>query len=230
MSELAENLKSRCKALGWSQARLSKEILSVTGDRVSQQTIAGIETGEHLHTRYLPQIARALGVKADDLDPAYSGTTSDQGMSDVRQADIVPPRLTEMERDVPVMGTAAGSEQGSFHFEGGVVDYVRRPPALIAARDAYAIFVTGDSMEPVHPQGELRFVHPGRQPRSGDSVLIQLQEQDDGSVECFIKILKKRAGGQIVTEQLNPAKDLKFDDAKVLYIHKVLTMNELFGV
>lgn len=145
-------------------------------------------------------------------------------------ADIRVPNRDDMTRDLPVYGTAAGSLIGSFHFEGGVIDYVRRPPGLVGAKGVYALFVTGDSMDPEHPHGELRFVHPGRPPGPGDTVIVQCKYREDGPIEAYIKRYVRRSNGKLVTRQLNPDSEIVFEGNAIVAVHKVLTMNELFGL
>ncbi len=62
-------------------------------------------------------------------------------------------------------------------FTGQVIDTVRRPPALKGIEDAFAIFVTGTSMEPRYFEGDLLFVHPTRPPEPGCDVLVELHAQ-----------------------------------------------------
>src|SRR6266481_1184588 len=60
---LKDNLIRLRTARGLSQQELAKMI------GVRQNTIAAIETGATTRTKYLADIARALGVSVDELDP-----------------------------------------------------------------------------------------------------------------------------------------------------------------
>lgn len=190
-------------------------------------------------TRILKQIADYLGVSIEDLVSEGGAAESSKGptphhapfrSSEVRPADVPTPNRDDMALDLPVYGTAAGSLVGSFHFEGGVIDYVRRPPGLTGAKGVYALFVTGDSMDPEHPHGELRFVHPGRPPGPGDTVIVQCKYREDGPIEAYIKRLVRRNADKLVTRQTNPAAEIEFELKTVVAVHKVLTMNEMFGL
>lgn len=112
---------------------------------------------------------------------------SGRALSNVRMAGVKAPALSTLARDVPVMGTATGSLGGAFQFEGGVVDYVARPPALVGAKNAYSMYVEGPSMVPEHNPGDLRFIHPDRKVHVGDSVVITAKYTEHGPYECFIK-------------------------------------------
>jgi phage repressor protein C with HTH and peptisase S24 domain len=63
---IAENLKRIREAAGLSQPQLAAKAT------VSQQLISQIERGVNDTTRKLPQIARALGVRVEEIDPDYA--------------------------------------------------------------------------------------------------------------------------------------------------------------
>ena len=63
---IPDNLKRLREERRLSQPRLA-ELAGVT-----QQLISQLERGENLTTRKLPQIARALGVQAHEIDESYS--------------------------------------------------------------------------------------------------------------------------------------------------------------
>ncbi|MBZ8133262.1 XRE family transcriptional regulator [Afifella sp. IM 167] len=162
------------------------------------------------------------GQDAGDSVPAFS--------REVRPSGIGLPPRSSMPDDVPVFGTAAGALAGAFTLEKVIVDYVRRPPALFGASDVYAVYIEGSSMEPEHRAGDLRFVHPHRKPAIGDTVIIQTQYHENGGIEAYIKHLVRRTAERIDTAQLNPPAGLSFETKFVKAVHKVLTMNDLFGV
>lgn len=146
----------------------------------------------------------------------------------------LPPRAT-MSKDVPVWGTAMGSLiddafEGFHLFSGQPVDYVRRPPALANVKDAYAIYVAGDSMDPMHPPGALRFVHPMRPASAGDSVIVETRHWEHDPGQGYIKILRRRKGDTLVLEQLNPIATIEIPIRYVVSVHRVMTLNELFGI
>ena len=150
--------------------------------------------------------------------------------ANARHADVEMPTRGTLIRDIEVRGTIAGSMGGTFQFEGGVVDYVARPPGLINAKGIYALYVDGESMFPAHPEGELRFVSAFKPPRIGDTVAVTARYTPDGPVESFIKTLVKRTSTKLIVEQLNPKATLEFDLQYVVSVHKVLTVNEMFGI
>ena len=64
-----ENIKALRHKAGFSQPELAKRA------GVSQQLISQLENGKNLTTKYLPQIAAALGAAMGDIDEAYSSST-----------------------------------------------------------------------------------------------------------------------------------------------------------
>lgn len=178
------------------------------------------------------RIAHVLGVPVESLldeEPTEHPNPS-PSRGDVRPAAVRAIANYDMQRDLPVQGTAAGAVLGSFELTREVIDYVRRPPALIGVPNAYAIYVTNDSMYPMHSAGELRFVHPGRPVLRGDSVVIQLKNSPNAEPEGYIKLFEGYKDGWLIAKQLNPESTVRYAQATVEKVHKVLTMNDLFGV
>lgn len=144
-------------------------------------------------------------------------------------APVVPAR-TDMALDVPVLGTAAGSLEGAFQLDtGAAIDRVRRPPGIATAVDIYALYVVGDSMSPRFEDGELIYVSGRRPARPGDYVVVQVQTADD-RIEAYCKRLRKRDHDRLVLEQFNPETAFDLPVARVMAVHKVLSLNDLFGL
>ena len=85
-------------------------------------------------------------------------------------------------------------------------------------------------MEPLFRPGGLIFVHPHKPPRIGDSVVVQLRNGEHDSVQASIGYLRARTAPHVVLGKLNPLSEVTLDRNKVIAIHRVLDMNELFGV
>lgn len=150
---------------------------------------------------------------------------------EVRRGDAVIPQRDRMPNDVPVRGTAAGSHlAGAFQLDTQIVDWARRPPAMTGARDLYALYIEGTSMEPEHRPGDLRFVHPHKPPRIGDSIIVQIRAGRDSEIEAVIGHYLKKTPTVLVIGKLNPLATVELKRDHVVAVHKVLTMNELFGL
>lgn len=199
--------------------------------RVLLTTEAWLLRGEG--PEWVPQ-GRATPIEPDPDDAAGEPlvrmlATALTPSAEVRPADVELPQRSAMPQDVPVLGTAAGSEEGAFQID-GVVEYVRRPPGMMGVRDLYAIYVVNSSMEPEHHPGDLRFVHPGRPVRIGDTVVVQTKVGEHGTVQAYIKKLAKLTPDSVFLVQHNPPTTIELKRPYVLHMHRVLSMNELFGV
>ncbi|SEH51613.1 Phage repressor protein C, contains Cro/C1-type HTH and peptisase s24 domains [Rhizobium tibeticum] len=183
----------------------------------------------------LKKISDGLGVPlatllGESIDMS-SSTQPTVPTNDVRTASASLPLPMEMVKDVPVMGTAAGSHlKGAFQLSTEPVDYVRRPHTLMNARNVYSLYVEGTSMEPQFQPGDLIYVHPDKPPRFGDAVVIQCQFNAHGSMEATIGILSKRAPETVTIRKHNPTAEIEIPRSTIVAIHKVLSMNEIYGV
>lgn len=181
----------------------------------------------------MQQLAEALQVSPEEL-AAVTAPTAAVRTEGFTLAAVPPPSRLAMPKDLPVSGTAAGSiihdKFEGFVFENGTIDYVRRPPSLLGVQGAFAIIVTGDSMWPMHPAGELRFINPSRPPRIGDSVIVETRTHHDDPGQAYIKILVRRMSDRIILEQFNPGATIEIPMKFVRNIYRIMTMNELFGM
>lgn len=229
---LKDRIQQRLDALGLSARAAS---LMATG---SDGTIRNILTDKSADPRLgtLQKLAPVLGTTVEWL--LYGDTAQTPqvpGEPEATRVDQRMPGQVEMPRDLPVWGSAAGSIinsniEGVHIFTGEPVDFVRRPPALASVRDAYAIYVTGDSMAPRHNNGDLCFVHPHRPPSPGDTVIVQTKNWEHDPGQGYIKTFRRRKAEEIVLEQLNPAATITVPQRFVVALHRVMTLNDLFGL
>lgn len=134
-------------------------------------------------------------------------------------------------RNLPILGSGAAGEDGMFEFNGQTLDYVRRPPRIAAVRDAYALYVTGESMTPWREHGDLVIVHPHQPVRVNDYVVVQLKPSTpDGIPPGYIKRLIRRTEQELRLRQYNPPKDLVVPMKKVATVHRVMDWSELMGL
>ncbi len=230
---MAERLRLRMEQLNTNPRALS---IAATGkpDAV-RQILQGRVKSPRSDT--ITGLAKALGVSEGWLlnggDDSPSQQPTIRPTPNASEAAIPIPSLQSMPRDVPVFGTASGSvagaAQGAWQITSDPVDYVRRAPGLATARDAYALYVENSSMEPRFPPGELVFIHPGRPVRSGDIVVLQVQNAEHEPIETYIKVMVRRANGDVICRQYNPEAEIRFVGKTVLRVHRVLTMAEVLG-
>ncbi len=258
---LSQRIKARLAIVKRSAAAVSKD---ATGN---EDAIRRIYRGHSPNGERLAAIARELQTNADWLlgnsdddaplpqsmvaRPQPGSYGAPAGRDGVREAERVADESIPFPgrgavRDVPVLGTAMGSEM-RFSAEGqaamvemveidhnDIVDYVRRPPSLVGRKDVYAIYVSGISMQPRYFPGGLQFVDTRREPSIGDGVILQVAgEGEDGEsrvVSVLVKTLLRRTADYIELEQYNPALTFQIPRAKVIRMHRIMDNNELYGL
>lgn len=226
----------RLEATGLSATAASKQA-GLSADAIRNIRRA-IETGSHkgVSTTTLAALAPVLGTTVAWLHDGDVGVPAGAiplpAHTELRPAPVPAPNGVGLPRDMPVLGTAAGSEDGngSFQLTTDVIDYVRRPAGLAGAKDAYALYVEGESMAPRFEPGDLVFIHPHRKPQPGDYVIIQQADTVSGELRAFIKRLVKITGTTIRVTQFNPEATLDFIIRPGTRVHKVITDGELYGV
>ena len=172
----------------------------------------------------LERLAEAAGLARD----ALFAVAPREAARIVGRAALGAPASAAMTLDVPILGVAAGSAIGAFRIGTDPIGYVARPPALAHVADAYAVYVENESMIPLHNPGDLRFVHPHKPARNGESVILQV-EGADREAQAYIKIFEKRAGEWVICRQTHPAAEVKFAAKQIRAMHRVMTLNELFN-
>ncbi|MDP9195192.1 MAG: hypothetical protein M3O22_00210 [Pseudomonadota bacterium] len=133
-------------------------------------------------------------------------------------------------RDLPVCGTAMGGSEGDFRFNGEIIEYIGRPPGLATVKDAFAVYVVGDSMIPAYRPGDIIYVTPGRAPIQGDDVIIELKGSVGGELGgCFLKQFVRKTDGRVSCKQHNPSKDVHFELGQIKAVHRVMRWKEVLG-
>lgn len=170
---------------------------------------------QRLHRDFCEAVAARFG-----LDPnTLTGSAIPPDAVEVRHT---PNTLT---KDIPVMGNGTGGPDGAFNMD-GPVDYMRRPPGLSGAREVYAVFVTGESMEPRYFSGEPVFVSPTRPVGIGDHVVVQCVN-DDGTLQGFVKAIDGRGSRGWKFRQYNPSGIWK-PPGPVHSVHRIFTNTDLY--
>jgi SOS-response transcriptional repressor LexA len=127
---------------------------------------------------------------------------------------------------IPVYGHAVGGKDGEFVLSGNQVSEVLAPPTLLHVRDAYAVYVVGDTMEPRYFAGETVFVNP-RQPISrGSFVVAQISKGEEPEPRAYVKRFLSKDGKRLRLEQYNPKKILEFPASTVVAIHRIVMSSE----
>ncbi|MCP1852856.1 MULTISPECIES: S24 family peptidase [unclassified Bradyrhizobium] len=179
----------------------------------------------------MDQLAKALGVSVQWLRDG-SATTGNHNPAEpnVGLDDLnVTPNLTGEQKEtkysrdkVPIYGRAAGGRDGRFVLNGEKVGEILRPPSLEAVAEGYSVEQTGDSMSPAIKDGYKVYVNPKLPYRRGSLVVVQIrtgvENEFDGYAKEFVSFSRK----ELVLEQYNPPKQLRFDANLVESIHTIV--------
>lgn len=133
-------------------------------------------------------------------------------------ASTAPPRTAS--RRVPLIGFAQAGGEGFFddggYPVGGGWDEVSLPE--IADPNAYALEISGDSMEPVFRDGDVVIVSPSAPIRRGDRVVVRTTEG-----EVMAKQLTRRSARRVELKSLNPEhQDRSFELMQVAWVHRII--------
>lgn len=121
---------------------------------------------------------------------------------------------------VPLIGLAQAGSSGFFDDAGypigGSWDEIPFPD--IPDSNAYALEISGASMEPVFRDGDMVLVSPSANIRRGDRVIVKTK---DG--EVLAKQLRRRTARRIELQSLNPDfEDRIFEMSEILWVHRIL--------
>jgi phage repressor protein C with HTH and peptisase S24 domain len=123
-------------------------------------------------------------------------------------------------RMVPLIGMAQAGSRGYFDDAGFPVGNGWEEIAFpeLADEHAYALEVTGDSMQPVYRDGDRIVVSPSTNVRRGDRVVVKTQEG-----EVMAKLLHRMTAQRIELKSLNPAhEDRSFALNEIVFIHRII--------
>jgi len=149
-----------------------------------------------------------------------TGASLEAFTSLVSGARTLASNLARPARRVPLIGLAQAGGEGYFDDGGfpvgGGWDEVSLPE--IADPNAYALEISGDSMEPVYRDGDMVIVSPSAPIRRGDRVVIRTNKG-----EVMAKQLTRRSARRVELKSLNPAHpDYSFDLTEVAWVHRVI--------
>lgn len=176
--------------------------------------------------------AKAFTVNPEWLQFGIGLPTDDDRIIDVsatlteQSNAVVTGEIAKKGVKIPLYGAAVGGEDGEFELNGNRLDDVFAPPSLSGIPEAYAVQVVGDSMWPRYEDRETVYANPKRRPVRGDYVVAQIHRDEHGLKLAYIKRLVKHTQLELVLEQFNPPKTLRFEGHEVDTVHYVLRNGE----
>ncbi len=119
-----------------------------------------------------------------------------------------------------MIGLAQAGSDGFFgdggYPVGGGWDEVSLPE--VGDPNAYALEISGDSMEPVFRDGDMVVVSPAAPIRRGDRVVVRTTNG-----EVMAKQLARRSARRVELKSLNPEHaDYSFDLSEVSWLHRIV--------
>ena len=159
-------------------------------------------------TESLSKVLQATGARLEDFTALVMG------------ARAMPDARPKGRNRIPLIGMAQAGAEGFFD-DGGYPagagwDEVELP--MTSDANAYALTISGDSMEPVYREGDAIIVSPAAPVRVGDRVVAR---STDGAV--MAKLLQRRTVNRIELASLNPAfPDLRFPAQKIVWMHRII--------
>jgi SOS-response transcriptional repressor LexA len=123
------------------------------------------------------------------------------------------------ERNFKVYGAAGASPEGWFNLEEAeVVEYAFWPPELAGVREAFGLYVSGESMVDFGlSEGTLLHIHPRKRPHTGQFVvLVKL------SGEAIVKRYEGTRNGSVHLLQSNPRAEIAVAQSEVKALYAVV--------
>ena len=124
------------------------------------------------------------------------------------------------QHNVPLIGLAQAGSDGFFDDAGypAGIGWDEIPFPALVDENAYALEVSGDSMEPVFRDGDIIIVSPAAALRRGDRVVVRTNEG-----EILAKELRRQTARKIELTSLNLAhEDRTFDMKQVDWIARII--------
>jgi phage repressor protein C with HTH and peptisase S24 domain len=123
-------------------------------------------------------------------------------------------------RRIPLIGLVQAGSEGYFddggYPVGGGWDEISLPE--IGDPNAYALEISGDSMEPVFRDGDVVIVSPGAPVRRGDRVVVRTARG-----EVMAKELLRQSARRIELASLNPAHpNYSFELPEITWMHRIV--------
>lgn len=134
---------------------------------------------------------------------------------------VIRDKVEGLGRKIPVYGQAVGGVDGEFLMNGTVLYEVMAPPVISHISGAYAVSVSGESMVPRYEDGEICFVDPKRRVKKGDYVIAQIRQEEHGPLLAYVKRYIRHTSIELVLEQFNPPKELRFAGNTVVSVHYI---------
>ena len=165
-------------------------------------------------TESVAKVLNATGASLEAFTALVSGARAISSSAAARSAV----------RRVPLIGMAQAGGEGYFddggYPVGGGWDEVSLPE--IGDPNAYALEISGESMEPVYRDGDMVVVSPASPIRRGDRVVVRTH-----AGQVMAKQLARRSARRVELKSLNPLHpDFSFELNEVAWVHRIIWVSQ----
>jgi phage repressor protein C with HTH and peptisase S24 domain len=172
------------------------------------------------------QVAQFLGVSQEEVLKRAGDATATPAPHEPARRGRPPRPATQFppvqrQDQMPIKSAARGGSDQQMFLSDGPIGYTARPANLAGVRDAYAIYMVGDSMEPRYVQGWLLHVNPFKPPVRGRDVVVYKKDQ-----AVLIKQFVGWNGDTLMLRQLNPEETLRIPRDEVAECHLVVGVDQ----
>lgn len=191
---------------GWSLQQLADSC------GTSRAQIDKLERGERrLTVDWMLRLAAPLDCQPAELLPPVKS-----------EAGALVPALTAVSRLIPVRSAARGGGDQEMFLQDGPIDHRPCPSFVEHVRDAYAIYVVGESMVPMYRPGQLLYVNPHRPLTPGRGIVITKTSQ----AVIIKELVKATSFGLIVREYQPKIREFSIPHSEIAEAHSVVGAEE----
>lgn len=176
--EPGEKIKQARELRGWSQKDLADRV------GVSQVAIKKIESSQTRQSKFLPKIARVLELDLAEIDPSFH-----EGDEPAEQnAPLPESKLLLPGRDFPIYAAAEGGP-GEIIRSADPIDWHPRPAPVAHVKNAYGLFVVGESMSPEFEPGDIALINPALPPLTGKPCIFyaEMHGEARATIKRFVR-------------------------------------------
>ena len=155
-------------------ARLSQMKVAEALD-VSQSEYSRMELGRRQVGGHADKLAEIFGVTTDKLLEFHGS-----------KLETAPPENGYVATKLPIFGRRVVGKYCMIQFDQEPVEMVDRPLPLASNKDAYGVYVPGDSMEPHVKTGDLLYVEPHQPVRINDLVVVGYKDHEMREVMLYL--------------------------------------------
>nr|DAH84733.1 MAG TPA: LexA-like protein [Caudoviricetes sp.] len=218
---------------GLNMSQFAKRLGYKAASSVQRYFDPNLYKGGYLNPEFVSKLlANLVGmgnppITADDIKPLAGPIFADQSAIESKPTGfiptIIPGRDLVGDKNFPVFAAARGGAEGHQIVTFEPIDYVKRPQFLENVKDAYALYIMGDSMIPAFEQGDMALVHPHLPPaRDKNVVLYHVPPFTEAEAEAMVKRLVGFDDRDWNLRQYQPAKDFTVTRSDWRYCHRIV--------